>query len=110
MNYSGANSDSVQPVSGTVAKRWPNKTAAHVSTNEIKCYNCSNAHTIYRCPSFLALSVGDRIKKIDALKLCKICLRSHPNIKCQARRCAKCSRSHNSLLHLMKIENLKEKN
>lgn len=102
--------DNVQQVSGTVTKRWPNKSAANVSMNEIKCYNCTGAHTIYRCPSFLALSVSDRIKKIDALKLCKICLRSHPNVKCQSRRCAKCSRSHNSLLHLMKVDNLKKKN
>jgi len=105
-----SNSDIVQQVSSTVTKRWPNKSTAHVSTNEIKCFNCAGAHTIYRCPSFLALSVNDRIKKIDALKLCKICLRSHPNIKCQSRRCAKCSRPHNSLLHLMKADNLKKKN
>lgn len=65
---------------------------------------------IYRCPSFLSLSVNDRIKKVSELKLCKICLRSHPNVKCQSRRCTKCSRSHNSLLHFIKTSNANSEN
>lgn len=100
-----SNGSNAQSVINTVPKKWPNRASVHVSTNEIKCFNCSGGHTIYRCPSFLALSINDRVKKINDLKLCKICLRSHPNIKCQSRRCAKCSRSHNSLLHYIKASN-----
>lgn len=53
----------------------------HVSTIELKCYIWAGKHTIYRYPSFISLSVNDRIKRINDLQLCKICLRSHPNIK-----------------------------
>lgn len=93
-----------------MSKKWPNKTAVHISTSEIKCFNCAGAHTIYRCPSLLTLSENDHVKKVGELKLCQICLRSHPNIKCQARYCAKCSRPHNSLLHFTKTSNSTSEN
>lgn len=105
-----SNGISTQAVGSNIQKKWPNRSSAHVATNEVKCYNCSGAHTIYRCPSFIAMSVNDRIKKISDLKLCKICLRSHPDVKCQARRCAKCSRPHNSLLHFTKTNNFNSEN
>lgn len=53
-----------------------------------------------RCPVFLNLSISDRIKKINALKLCKICLRSHHGEKCKSRNCPKCTCPHNGLLHI----------
>jgi len=48
--------------------------SAFAATSEIKCNFCKEAHTIYRCPSFLGLAIADRIKRITELKLCKICL------------------------------------
>lgn len=80
------------------------RSSAFAATSEIKCYFCKQAHTIYRCPSFLGLTIGDRIKRITELKLCKICLRSHEGEKCQSRRCTICARPHNGLLHLSRSE------
>ncbi|KAF0716101.1 DUF1758 domain-containing protein [Aphis craccivora] len=80
------------------------RSSAFAATSEIKCYFCKQAHTIYRCPSFLGLTIGDRIKRITKLKLCKICLRSHEGERCQSRRCTICARPHNGLLHLSRSE------
>ncbi|KAF0711208.1 DUF1758 domain-containing protein [Aphis craccivora] len=81
------------------------KSNVFAATSEVKCYSCKQAHTIYRCPSFLGLTISDRIKRITELKLCKICLRPHNDgDKCQSRRCTICSRPHNSLLHLLRTD------
>lgn len=77
------------------------QSSSFVVTGTLKCYNYC-AHTIYKCSAFLALSVSDRIKRISELKLSKICLRNHIGEKCTSRRCAKCMKAHNSLLHLPK--------
>lgn len=63
------------------------KSNVFATTSEVKCYSCKQAHTIYRCPSFLGLTISDRIKRVIELKLCKICLRPHNDgDKCQSRR------------------------
>jgi len=80
------------------------RSSAFAATSEIKCYFCKQAHTIYRCPSFLGLTIADRIKRITELRLCKICLRSHEGERCQSRRCTICSRPHNGLLHLSRTD------
>ncbi|XP_050547463.1 uncharacterized protein LOC126909113 [Daktulosphaira vitifoliae] len=71
-------------------------------TTAIKCYVCNQPHTICKCPSFIALSVAERISKVNTIDLCKICLRKHDKIKCFGRYCLKCNNSHNTLLHLIK--------
>ncbi|XP_050544282.1 uncharacterized protein LOC126907214 [Daktulosphaira vitifoliae] len=71
------------------------------SGGSVTCYYCKQSHTIYRCPSFLKLTVNERINKIKQLNHCIICLRAHADEQiCKARRCAKCGRGHNSLLHV----------
>ncbi|XP_060861787.1 uncharacterized protein LOC132938793 [Metopolophium dirhodum] len=70
------------------------------ATDMTKCYNCNLPHTIYKCPAFLALSVPDRINKVNALKLCKICMRPHNDKKCLGKKCFKCHKAHNTMLHL----------
>ncbi|XP_022170758.1 uncharacterized protein LOC111034046 [Myzus persicae] len=65
-----------------------------------KCYVCKLSHATYKCPTLLALSISDRIKRVTELKLCKICLKQHYNKKCNMRNCPKCNKSHNSLLHI----------
>lgn len=77
-------------------------------TTDITCFICNLKHTIYKCPTFLALSINDRIKKVNELKLCKLCLRKHDFKKrCLSRNCFKCSKAHNTLLHILqnKINN-----
>ncbi|KAL4104961.1 hypothetical protein QTP88_020236 [Uroleucon formosanum] len=82
-----------------------------VSTSEIKCYACDLSHTIYKCPSFLSLTVAERIKKANALGLCKVCLRKHEFKRCLSQNnCYKCHKSHNMLLHLMNPQKFNEKN
>lgn len=85
---------------GSVMKKQYNKSNTFAATGEIKCFVCKKAHTIYHCPSFLGLSITDRIKRVAELKLCKTCLRSHIGEKCRARRCPTCARPHNGLLHI----------
>uniref|UniRef100_A0A2S2QB76 Uncharacterized protein n=1 Tax=Sipha flava TaxID=143950 RepID=A0A2S2QB76_9HEMI len=69
-------------------------------TAEIKCFICNQSHTIYKCPTFVAMSVDNRIKKTYELGLCKICLRRHEKRKCFARHCFKCAKAHNTMLHI----------
>lgn len=67
----------------------------------VRCYVCQLPHTIYKCPTLIALLIKERINKVIELKLCKICLRQHENKKCFAKYCFKCSKPHNTLLHLV---------
>lgn len=62
------------------------------------------AHSTYKCSKFLALTISDRINNISDLMLCKICLRAHEGEKCTSRRCPKCARQHNGLLHLPRVK------
>lgn len=71
-----------------------------VNTSEIKCYVCELSHTIYKCPKFIALSAIDRIKRVNDLNLCNICLRRHDKRKCLGRNCLRCSKPHNTMLHI----------
>lgn len=76
------------------------KTYSFAATDITKCYNCNLPHTIYKCPSFLALPIPDRINKVNALKLCKICIRPHNDKKCFGKKCFKFHKAHNTMLHL----------
>lgn len=39
------------------------------TTTVAKCYICKLSHSTYKCPTFLALSISDRIKRVSELKL-----------------------------------------
>ncbi|KAF0729511.1 Integrase catalytic domain-containing protein, partial [Aphis craccivora] len=87
-----------------------NASTSFVSTAEIKCYACDLSHTIYKCPSFLSLAVADRIKRVNELGLCKVCLRKHDVKRCLSRNnCYKCHKAHNTLLHLIIPQKYNEK-
>lgn len=78
-----------------------NKSTSLLAVSEIKCYVCELAHTIYKCPTFLALTVDDRIRKVKELELCKVCLRKHDFKRCLSQNnCYKCRKARNTLLHL----------
>lgn len=76
------------------------KSIAFPAYGGMKCYNCQLAHSIYKCPSFLALPIADRIKRVGELMLCKICMRTHIGKKCDGKKCFQCHKAHNTLLHL----------
>ncbi|KAK9694897.1 hypothetical protein QE152_g33239 [Popillia japonica] len=76
------------------------------TTQESLCYFCKKAHAIYKCPSFLSLSVEERYKEIFKLKLCQNCLKpGHYKTNCQSNHCRKCSYKHNTLLHKIATDN-----
>ena len=76
------------------------KSIAFSAFSGMKCYNCQLAHSIYKCQSFLALPIADRIKRVGELMLCKICMRTHIGKKCDGKKCFQCHKAHNTLLHL----------
>ncbi|XP_022160980.1 uncharacterized protein LOC111027071, partial [Myzus persicae] len=88
-----------QSRTNNITKGGQKYSANLVSTTALKCFVCNLEHTIYKCPTFITLPISERIEKIASLKLCKICLRKHEG-KCFARFCFKCSKPHNTLLHL----------
>nr|CAI5853404.1 unnamed protein product [Callosobruchus analis] len=71
------------------------------AVSKLKCYVCEKDHTFYNCDVLLNMPVEKRIEKVKSLKLCIICFKpNHPFWKCRARRCIKCNKTHNSLLHI----------
>jgi hypothetical protein len=63
---------------------------------------CENQHKLNACPSFLSLSIEDRIKQARTHKLCLNCLReNHVAKNCFSKSCCReCNKRHHSLLHL----------
>jgi hypothetical protein len=74
----------------------------HITINTSKCPLCENQHKLNACPSFLSLSIEDRIKQARTHKLCLNCLReNHVAKNCFSKSCCReCNKRHHSLLHL----------
>ncbi|XP_008182367.1 uncharacterized protein LOC103309231 [Acyrthosiphon pisum] len=83
-----------------------------LTTYKMKCYLCQQPHPIYKCTVFLALDIPSRISKVNELKLCNNCLKKsdHQVKQCPARKCGKCQKLHNSLLHQEKEASSEEGN
>lgn len=85
--------------SNKVSKKRVN-TGSFISS-DIHCIFCKEFHHINNCSSFINLPVQKRIDEIKKRKLCLNCLKpSHFYWKCNAKKCIKCKKPHNSLLHL----------
>jgi len=71
----------------------------HMSTQG--CVNCAGSHSLAKCVGFLSLAVEQRSTLAREKRVCFNCLRSgHFTPKCPSKsRCARCRRSHHSLLH-----------
>ena len=75
------------------------------ATNNNKCRKCLGPHSLANCRSFKELPVAKRVEFVRLLGVCNNCLREgHWAKKRSATTCAKCSRSHHTLLHLAKSE------
>jgi len=77
--------------------------AANVATTSNKCAYCGKeGHAIYSCGDYLQLEVNERIKEARERKVCLNCLKAatHQAKQCEAGTCRKCSKRHNTLLHL----------
>jgi len=75
--------------------------SSFLSTYKMKCYMCQQPHPIYKCTAFLALDIASRVSKVNELKMCSNCLKKtdHQVKQCPARKCVKCQKPHNLLLH-----------
>ncbi|CAI2734059.1 unnamed protein product [Schistosoma spindalis] len=86
------------------------KTSCHLqsgqwngSTTKSKCSICSDDHSVYKCPRFLALTVQERWSHAKSKGICFVCLRQgHKANECKlTERCNvdRCGKKHHSLLH-----------
>lgn len=71
------------------------------SNSDIHCKVCDESHRHFECPSFVKMSVPERITKVKQLRICFNCLRpGHCAKDCSSKRnCSKCHKRHHSLLH-----------
>lgn len=82
-----------------IVEPQPQQGATERRPTNYKCSNCKQDHPIFRCPTFRALVVNDRIKKIKVLGLCIRCLRSHEHpADCKFGACPSCKKDHNLML------------
>lgn len=72
----------------------------NLSPLTISCPYCEKSHCIHTCSGFLNLSPEDRGKFAGSKSLCFNCLVSgHSNTEWRSKKCKKCDRKHNTLLH-----------
>ncbi|XP_044582910.1 uncharacterized protein LOC123263929 [Cotesia glomerata] len=72
---------------------------ALVTTVSSACPCCKHLHPLYKCYTFNALTVGERIKFVKSNKLCNNCLRVHEGT-CNSGNCRVCHKSHHTMLHI----------
>lgn len=87
-------------------KKYP---ANAMVVTENRCGQCNGEHPIFRCNTFLALTVNDRLKKVRELKVCIQCLKSHISGECKFGPCPTCNKNHNSLLCFKREKDRKQK-
>ncbi|XP_018361212.1 PREDICTED: uncharacterized protein LOC108759963 [Trachymyrmex cornetzi] len=78
-------------------------TTAHVAITKNACGFCRKEnHATYKCKDFLDFNIQQQIKEAKSHKLCLNCLRTALHIakECTSGTCRKCSKRHNTLLHL----------
>lgn len=69
-------------------------------TTRQTCPICRGPHKIWRCDSFKAKSVSERLKDVKAASLCTNCLgEGHFMVDCYAGSCRICGQWHNTMLH-----------
>ena len=71
------------------------------SKPSVRCFFCSEAHPMCKCPRFRALPLGKRLPVMHYLKLCYNCYsQSHVVEKCPEKpRCLLCPAKHHTNLH-----------
>ncbi|XP_011339965.1 uncharacterized protein LOC105280839 [Ooceraea biroi] len=71
------------------------------TTKEFLKFCSERCRTLEICSEFLRLSVQERLAIVKQKQLCINCLKSgHYAKECKASKCRKCSKVHNTLLHL----------
>lgn len=94
------NQFNAQPKSIAKAK---NSSVANLATSNLSCPQCKGNHPLYYCEAFLKLPIEKRIQLVKKAHLCINCLRStsHQSKNCNSSSCRKCTKKHNTLLHLV---------
>lgn len=70
------------------------------SPSKSGCFLRSSNHYLSNCNQFLKKSVADRFGFCEERKLCTRCFsNNHIEAECKGRKCSKCDRNHNTLLH-----------
>lgn len=102
-----------------IVNRAPNRSSTNVNDNKqksnhqqsrsnsfvinktISCIICNESHYIGACPTFLDLSIDDRLKAAHQNKICVNCLvPGHSVSHCRNKmNCTKCNKRHHTLLH-----------
>ncbi|CAK9816105.1 hypothetical protein ANTPLA_LOCUS8887 [Anthophora plagiata] len=78
----------------------------HVANSRVSCSLCKGDHLLHSCSSFLRLTPIERRGKCQELQVCFICLNiGHRSVDCSRGMCKKCSRKHNTLLHIDYLSN-----
>lgn len=84
------------------SRQFVKRNVFHVTAQENKCGVCKDSnetHPLYRCNSFRALAVKDRITEARKAQVCQKCLAHHNSKKkCAFEKCPVCSKPHNRLL------------
>ncbi|KOC58845.1 hypothetical protein WH47_01707 [Habropoda laboriosa] len=89
------------------AKLNKNRTVTtHVENLRVLCSLCKGDHQLHSCSSFLRLSPTERRAKVQELHVCFNCLNTgHRSVDCTRGICKKCSKKHNTLLHVDHVGN-----
>ena len=104
---SNKNGSSGPPKKSRKAEHKQSASTFVTATNTKTCPICStDEHPLYRCDKFRDLDVEQKIKVVEAAKLCKNCLRKHGNVKCRSGKCKTCNKwGHNTLICKSKKNN-----
>ncbi|XP_025267450.1 uncharacterized protein LOC112638978 [Camponotus floridanus] len=75
---------------------------SNLATSNVSCPQCKEGHYLYYCETFLKLPIEKRISVVRKAHLCINCLRTNSHLAkdCNSGACRKCSKKHNTLLHL----------
>ncbi|XP_062542425.1 uncharacterized protein LOC134210390 [Armigeres subalbatus] len=106
-HHSSNSSTTVQPSN---VKRFHNhqRMSSYSSTSAYngKCPACGQQHSLLKCQQFHRSSISERLRVVNAKRLCLNCLRAdHIARDCSSNfNCKHCSRRHHSLLHASSSE------
>ncbi|XP_050581758.1 uncharacterized protein LOC126918160 [Bombus affinis] len=83
-----------------VRRHQPRQYAFTASQVKTSCHACQGQHTIWRCDTFKAKSVSERLKDVKRASLCLNCLnKGHTARDCHAGSCRVCGGRHHTMIH-----------
>lgn len=105
INTQGTLANNTHATKSAGKRKGDTSSLSHTSVMKGNCPLCQKEHALYACKSFLELSIPARIEQVRKKKICLNCLRSgHFAANCKSQKCRKCSKLHNTLLHIENTE------